>query len=210
MVAFLTTKKNKPETQSAEVCFKQQTSAIMNTYIAILRGINVSGAKPIKMDELRLTFQKQGFENVATYIQSGNVVFTAAETETSKMKSKIYVAIKTDFGFDVPVIVLSAAELQTITENNRLNDGTRDEAFLHVTFLAENPAAFNFSDIEAKKQDEEEIIISGKVVYLFCPHGYGKTKLTNTFLESKLKVSATTRNWKTCGELLRIAEEIKS
>ena len=179
----------------------------MNTFIAILRGINVSGAKPIKMVELRNNFQKQGFENVTTYIQSGNVVFTAAEIETSQLAAKIAESIKSDFGFDVPVIVLSAAELQTITENNPLNNGTKDKAFLHVTFLAEKPAAFNFSDIEAKKQGEEEIIISGKVVYLFCPHGYGKTKLTNTFLESKVKIAATTRNWKTCRELLRITEE---
>lgn len=182
----------------------------MNTFIAILRGINVSGAKPIKMDELRLIFQKQGFENVATYIQSGNVVFTAAENETSQLAAKIAESIKTDFGFDLPLIVWSAAELQTITENNPLNDGTKDEAFLHVTFLAEKPAAFNFSDIEAKKQGEEEIIISGKVVYLFCPHGYGKTKLTTTFLESKLKVSATTRNWRTAKQLLKIVLAFES
>ena len=179
----------------------------MNTFIALLRGINVSGAKTIKMDNLRKTFQRQGFENVATYIQSGNVVFTASETATSQLAAKIAESIKTNFGFDVPVIVLSVAELKTITENNPLNNGTRDTAFLHVTFLAENPAAFNLSDIEAKKQGEEEIMISGKVIYLFCPHGYGKTKLTNTFLESKLKVPATTRNWKTCGELLRMAAE---
>ena len=176
-------------------------------YIAILRGINVSGAKTIKMEALRFTFQKLGFENVATYIQSGNVVFTVAETKTSELAAKITGAIKTDFGFDIPVIVLSAAELQSIFKNNPLNDGTRDEAFLHVTFLAESPAAFNFSDIEAKKQGEEEIMISGKVVYLYCPHGYGKTKLTNTFLESKLKVAATTRNWKTTCELLRMTKE---
>lgn len=177
----------------------------MHTYIAILRGINVSGTKTIKMDNLRKTFQKQGFENVTTYIQSGNVVF--GTTATSQLAAKIAEAIKTDFGFDVPVIVLTAAELKTITENNPMNDGTRDEAFLHITFLAENPVAFNLSHIETKIQGNEEIIISGKVVYLYCPHGYGKTKLTNTFLESKLKVAATTRNWKTTCELLRMAEE---
>lgn len=179
----------------------------MNTYIAILRGINVSGTKPIKMEELRLTFQKLGFENITTYIQSGNVVFTSAETATLQLAAKIAESIKTDFGFEVPVMVLSCEELKAIIGNNPLNDGTKDTAFLHVTFLAENPAAFNHSDIAAKKQGNEEIIISGKVVYLYCPHGYGKTKLTNTFLESKLKVTATTRNWKTCGELLRISEE---
>ena len=180
----------------------------MNTYIAILRGINVSGAKPIKMEELRLTFQKPGFENITTYIQSGNVVFSTTETATSQLTAQIAESIKTDFGFEVPVIVLSAVELQTIIGNNPLNDGTKDTAFLHVTFLSEIPAAFNLSDIAAKKQGNEEIIISGKVVYLYCPHGYGKTKLTNTFLESKLKVTATTRNWKTANELFRLASMI--
>lgn len=178
----------------------------MTTYIAILRGINVSGAKTIKMEALRITFQKLDFENVVTYIQSGNVVFNSVENNTMQLVDKIAAAIQTDFGFDVLVIVLSAAELQSIFKNNPLNDGTRDTAFLHVTFLAEKPAAFNFSEIEARKQGDEAIVIDGKAVYLYCPHGYGKTKLTNTFLESKLKVAATTRNWRTTCELLRMAD----
>ncbi len=179
----------------------------MNRYIAILRGINVSGAKPVKMEALRKSFQNIGFTDVTTYIQSGNVVFTASETETTKLAAQIAAAIKTDFGFEVAVIVLSASELRTIIENNPLNNGTNDTAFLHVTFLAENPAAFNLSEIEARKQGDEAIVIDGKAVYLYCPHGYGKTKLTNTFLESKLKVAATTRNWKTTCELLRMTAE---
>ncbi len=179
----------------------------MTTYIAILRGINVSGAKPVKMETLRKSFQNIGFTDVTTYIQSGNVVFTATETETTKLAAQIAEAIKTDFGFEVAVIVLSASELRTIIENNPLNNGTNNTAFLHVTFLSENPAAFHLSEIEARKQGNEAIVIEGKAVYLYCPHGYGKTKLTNTFLESKLKVAATTRNWKTTCELLRLAEE---
>ena len=177
----------------------------MTTYIALLRGINVSGAKTIKMEALRLTFQKLGFVNVTTYIQSGNVIFNAGENNTLQLVDKIAAAIQTDFGFDVPVIVLSAAELRTIIGSNLLNNGTNDTAFLHITFLSENPGAFNLSEIEAKKQGDEAIVIDGKVVYLYCPHGYGKTKLNNTFLESKLKVAATTRNWKTTCELLRMA-----
>jgi uncharacterized protein (DUF1697 family) len=177
----------------------------MTIYIAILRGINVSGAKPLKMEALRLTLQKQGFENVTTYIQSGNVFFSYYETSTWQLAAKITESIKTDFGFDVPVIVLSAAELQVIIENNPLNEVTRDANFLHVTFLAENPVGFNLSEIEDRKQGDEAIVIDGKAVYLYCPHGYGKTKLTNTFLESKLKVAATTRNWKTVNEIFRLA-----
>lgn len=179
----------------------------MNRYIAILRGVNVSGAKTIKMEALRLTFQNLGFADVTTYIQSGNVVFTSGETNTMHLVHKIAAAIQTDFGFAVPVMVLSASELQTIIGNNPLNNGTNDTAFLHVTFLAENPGAFNLSEIEARKQGDEAIVIQGKAVYLYCPHGYGKTKLTNTFLESKLKVAATTRNWRTTCELLRMTDQ---
>jgi len=181
----------------------------MNRYIAILRGVNVSGAKSMKMEELRLTLQKLGFTGVSTYIQSGNVVFTTGEIATSHLAAQIAEAIKTGFGFEVPVMVLSAAELKTIISNNPLNNGTNYTAFLHITFLADPPVAFNLSEIEARKQGDETIVVADKVVYLYCPHGYGNTKLSNTFLESKLKVSATTRNWKTCGELLRMSREIQ-
>jgi uncharacterized protein (DUF1697 family) len=180
----------------------------MNRFIAILRGVNVSGAKPMKMEALRKTFQQLGFTNVASYIQSGNVVFTSGETDTLLLAGKTAKAIQTDFGFDVPVLVLPAGDLKTIIDSNPLNDGTNDPAFLHITFLSEPPAAFSLSEIESRKQGNEEIIITGKAVYLYCPHGYGKTKLTNTFLESKLKVAATTRNWKTACELVRMAEKI--
>ena len=179
----------------------------MNRYIAILRGVNVSGAKPMKMEELRKTIQKLGFTGVSTYIQSGNVVFTAGETATSQLAAQLAEAIKTGFGFEVPVMVLSAAELKTIISNNPLNNATNDTAFLHITFLADPPAAFSLSEIEARKQGEEAIVVAENAVYLYCPNGYGNTKLSNTFLESKLKVAATTRNWKTACELLRMAEE---
>lgn len=80
---------------------------------------------------------------------------------------------------------------------------------MHVTFLSSTPREYNRETIEKKKQDQEEITFSGKAVYLYCPHGYGNTKLTNSFLEAQLKVGATTRNWKTANELLRIAESMK-
>lgn len=178
----------------------------MNTFIAILRGINVSGAKPIKMDDLRKTFKSLGFEKVTTYIQSGNVVFTATESPASVLARKIEDKISKDYGFDVPVIVLTYKELQNLFFNNPLNDGTRETEFLHITVLSELPDDYNLKEIELKKQGNEEIVILERFVYLYCPHGYGKTKLNNNFLESKLKVAATTRNWKTAGELLKIAK----
>jgi uncharacterized protein (DUF1697 family) len=179
----------------------------MKTYIAMLRGINVSGKNLIKMNDLREIFAKLGLTNVSTYIQSGNVIFTSPETATEELAQNIAAKITAGFGFNVPVIVLNAVEFENIYENNPLNDGIREPGFLHITFLSATPAGFDIKAIEQKKQKGEEIAISGNACYLFCPNGYGNTKLTNTFLESKLKVTATTRNWKTVNELLRIAQK---
>jgi uncharacterized protein (DUF1697 family) len=178
----------------------------MTTYISILRGINVSGQKLIKMDALKKTFENLKLENVRTYIQSGNVIFSGNETNEKELEEKIGKQIETDFGYHVPVIVLTAEKLKQLIEQNPFAKDTEKEiGFLHVTFLAGKPQQDDIKSIEDKKQKGEEIQISDKAVYLYCPHGYGKTKLTNSFIEGKLKVKATTRNWKTTNELLSMA-----
>ncbi|MBF6596878.1 MAG: DUF1697 domain-containing protein [Fermentimonas sp.] len=181
----------------------------MTTYISILRGINVSGQKIIKMDALKRMYEKLNFENVQTYVQSGNVIFSVKETDTKVIEKIILSQIEKEFGFDVPVIVLSAKTLETIIENNPFTkDNSKEPQFLHVTFLADNPAEFNKEKIVEKKQAGEELAFTQNAVYLYCPNGYGNTKLNNNFLENKLKVKATTRNWKTTNELLRLATKI--
>ncbi len=177
----------------------------MTTYISILRGINVSGNKPVKMDALRKMYEGLGFQNVTSYVQSGNVVFTANDTE-NKLEQKISRQIEKDFGFDVPVIVLTIDKLKQVIDNNPFLK--KDPAFLHVTFLATKPEPFDRKIIEDKKLNGEEISFSDNAVYLFCPNGYGVSKLSNSFLESKLKVTATTRNWKSTNEILKIAQQI--
>lgn len=95
-------------------------------------------------------------------------------------------------------IVLDTATLEEIIRNNPLTkDLSKEILFLHVTFLAEVPILFDTTGILGKKQGNEEIEFSDNAIYLYCPDGYGRTKLNNNFLESKLKVKATTRNWKT-------------
>ena len=182
----------------------------MKTYISILRGINVSGQKLIKMDALKKTYESLGFRNVTTYVQSGNVIFNASDTEPEKPEQMIYNQIVKDFGFEVPVIVLTPEKLKLVVDNNPfVIDPTKDTAFLHVTFLSAKPGNYDGSAIAAKKQEGEEIYFTGEAVYLYCPNGYGRTKLNNNFLEARLKETATTRNWKTTNELLKIAQEIK-
>lgn len=181
----------------------------MTTYISILRGINVSGQKLIKMDALRKSYTSLGFGNVTTYLQSGNIIFTVNDTEADKLAQTISGQIERDFGFDVPVIVLSIDKLQQIIDRNPFaKESDKDTTFLHVTFLSSIPDKYDLNAMEAKKQNGEEISITANAVYLYCPNGYGRTKLNNNLLEAKLKVTATTRNWKTTCELLNIAQQI--
>jgi uncharacterized protein (DUF1697 family) len=185
-----------------------KTHPKMNTYISILRGINVSGQKPVKMDDLKNLYKKLSFENVKTYVQSGNVVFSTEQDDPKKLERIISSQIKNDFGFEVAVIVLNATTLETIIEDNPLaKDKLKELSFLHVTFLADHPAQFDKESIIEKKLSTEEIEFTSNAIYLYCPNGYGKTKLNNNFLESKLKIKATTRNWKTTNELLKLAKE---
>ncbi len=178
----------------------------MTTYIAILRGINVGGHKSIKMDALKKLFEKVHFENIQTYIQSGNVLFSTNEKNAGQFPSIISEQIEKEYSFSVPIVVLTKEAMEIVINNNPfLNDERKDEKFMHVTYLSEKPLDFNWDDIEIKAQISEEIKLVDKLVYIYCPGGYAKTKLNNNFLESKLKVTATTRNWKTSVELLRMA-----
>jgi uncharacterized protein (DUF1697 family) len=178
----------------------------MTTYICILRGINVGGNRMIKMDALRQLMSELGCSNVKTYIQSGNVVFQSEATEESILTQKISEAVTAKFGFEVPVLIINATEwAEILAKNPFLQDKSKDEAFFHITFLAAVPTEENKEKIKAGKSQDDDFYILDKAVYLYCPIGYSNSKLTNSFLENKLKTTATTRNWKTCKELLSMS-----
>ena len=178
----------------------------MTTYISILRGINVSGHRMIKMDALKKMCAELGFSTIQTYIQSGNIVFQAKETDTQKLSELIESAIDKIFGFDVPTITLTKDELEKIIQLNPfVNDKTKDASFFHITFLSENPAKEKVELLKQADLKNDEYAIGDKAIYLYCPDSYSNSKLTNSFFENKLKVIATTRNWKTGNELLNRA-----
>lgn len=180
----------------------------MATHISILRGINVSGQKKILMADLKALYEGLGFENVTTYIQSGNVIFTAQKSLTHKeLVEKIGAAIFKKYGFEVPVIVRTVAEMESVLAANPLfKEKNIDIEKLHVTFLEEEPSAENIKLTKELDYSPDKFIILGKEVYLYCPNGYGISKLSNTFFENKLKVKATTRNWKTVNQLVMLAK----
>jgi uncharacterized protein (DUF1697 family) len=181
----------------------------METIISILRGINVGGKNKIPMVELKALYEKSGFKNIATYIQSGNVVFSADKKELNSLPEKINKMIFTKYGFNVPVIVRTIDEMQSVINRNPLlkNKGIDIEK-LHVTFLSDNSSNIHLEKIKEYQYLPDEYIITGREVYIYCPNGYGITKLSNTFFENKLKVTATTRNWRTVNELLRIGKSL--
>ena len=181
----------------------------MHTYIAILRGINVGGKRMIKMQLLKELFGKLSYQNISTYIQSGNVVFQTNKTSVAKIELQIIKAITETFGFDVPVIVMEYETLnKIINENKFLKDKSKNTDFLHVTFLADAPLKENEAKINSKDYLPDEFFIIDKAVYLYCPNSYSNSKLTNGFFETKLKVNATTRNWKTTLALNEMAEQL--
>ena len=169
----------------------------MPTYISILRGINVGAQKKILMADLKVLYDDLGFDAVKTYIQSGNVLFKTKATAPATLIKKIEAAIKKKYGFDVPVIIRETEEMAKVCRSNPfLKRKDIQMERLHVTFLAELPEKALTADLEKFTAPKDEFIIAGKEVFLYTPGGYGETKLSNTFFEKKLKVTATTRNWK--------------
>lgn len=175
----------------------------MKTYISILRGINVSGQKKIIMADLKLLYEDLGFLDVITYIQSGNVVFkTNLKTTTTKLAKLIEDKIKGKYGFEVPVIIRTQNELQNIIEINPFKNDEIDG--LYVTFLSNQPNANQLEKLENVNFLPDKFELIDKEVYLSVV-SYGNTKLSNNFFESKLKVTATTRNLKTIIKLIELS-----
>jgi len=174
----------------------------MPRYVSILRGINVSGKNKIKMNELADLYRSLKYTAVETYIQSGNVVFESPAGSNLAIASRIEEGIHKNFGLQVPVIVRSKPEFRKIVSRNPfVSRSGIDPAYLHVTFLERQPKQESLATFAPSGLGADDYVVDASEVYLYCPGGYGKTRLSNTFLEKQLGVSATTRNWKTVSVL---------
>ncbi|WP_144940250.1 DUF1697 domain-containing protein [Paenibacillus sp. 32O-W] len=180
--------------------------------IALLRGINVSGQKIIKMDQLSAIFESLGFQNVQTYIQSGNVVFQTVEEEASKeLVHKIESRLKETLGYEVTVVLRTMEELEEVVERNPydLPSLTPDEK-VYVSFLSGEPAQEAKDRLLSYKNEIDDYRLRTREVYILCRKGYGKSLFSNNFLEKKLGLAATTRNWATVNKLVAMAESLRS
>ncbi|TAL35958.1 MAG: DUF1697 domain-containing protein [Spirochaetes bacterium] len=179
----------------------------LTTLIAFLRGINVSGQKPVRMTDLVALFESLGYARVRTYIQSGNVVFEAAAGGVDALESDIGEAIRKKYGYEVTVIIRTADELRDIVAGNPLLKilGIAPDRF-YVTLFDRIPDARKVAGLAMGEDDAERYEVKGREAYLYCPRGYGRSRLNNQAFEKKLGLAATTRSWKTMLALLEMTQ----
>jgi len=178
------------------------------THVALLRGINVGGKTPLAMKALAAEFVAAGCENVRTFIQSGNVIFSAApgsyESELARLLGE---RLAERFGYTAPLVLRTTEELRAAIENNPYLALGAPEDMLHVMFLTRTPDADAVKKLDPERSPGDEYQVIGREIYLRLPNGMARTKLTNAYFDTKLGVTSTARNWRTTTKLLELMEE---
>jgi uncharacterized protein (DUF1697 family) len=175
-------------------------------YAALLRGINVGGRKKVPMAALRELLADLGYADVVTHLQSGNAVFSSPGKSPHSLARTIADRIAGEFGMDVKVVIRTGGELADIVRRSPLPDGPENPSRFFVAFLSAAPEPAATGSVESMSFDPDRIWISGTEAYLWCPDGAADTLLTNNFVEKRLKVTATSRNWNTVLKLADLAD----
>ena len=174
--------------------------------IALLRGINVGGKNRLPMKELAAMFIDAGCLDVRTYIQSGNVLFRGEPALIEEIPGFVSTAILNRFGYTVPIITRTAQEFGGVVRANPFVETGADVDKLHVVFLSDRPDTASAESLDPNRSPGDEFVAVGREVYLHCPDGFARTRLTNSYFDSRLSTTSTTRNWKTVVKLLELAD----
>ena len=175
-------------------------------HVALLRGVNVGGKNRLPMQDLRAMFTLAGCETAETYIQSGNVIFEAEAALAARIPTLIASGIEERFGLRVPVVVRALEELREVVCANPFLSTVDDTKTLHVAFLAEAPDDDRVAQLDPERSPPDAFETRGREIFLHCPNGLGRTRLTNSYFDSKLATTSTVRNWRTVLTLLTMAE----
>lgn len=174
----------------------------MGAFVSLFRAINVGGNAAVKMDALKEMHSTLGFGKVAAYLQTGNIVFESDSGTPAEIAAQIRGEFGKRFGFDIEVMVRSAAELTALTGKNPfLSDPAKETKWIVVLFLSSTPDNQNGETLLKAWGGPEELHLEGQELFMYYPNGIGRSKLTNTFIEKKLKVVGTGRNWNTVVKL---------
>jgi len=176
----------------------------------MLRGINMTGHNTIKMTVLADLFRHLGYTDAETYIQSGNIVFTCHNGNIDDVSSGIRKAIISDFNLNISVITRTSDDMENIISTNPfLGEPGFDPSKMAVLFLELKPTDEQILKVAGIDYPPDKFHINDSEIYIYCPNGFGKTKIYTNFFEAKMKVTGTARNWRTVNKLVEIAEKKK-
>ncbi len=173
-------------------------------YVALLRGINVGGNTMIKMEELRKTFEALGFENVVSYINSGNLAFDAKKTAEERLCTKIEKAIEKDFGKPVRVMVREQASIANVLEKNPFHGAYETHKQMHVLFMKEEMPKEARVQLKAASTEQEKFEVIDREIYALLKGGMAESLMGRGLIEKRFKVSITARNWRTVEKLAEL------
>jgi uncharacterized protein (DUF1697 family) len=181
----------------------------MKTYISFLRGVNMTGHNSVKMAELLSLYNDMGFNDCETYIQSGNVIFKGADIVTAdETAAMIEKAILKRFSYTIPVMIRTVEEVRNIMSVNPfLNRENFEPSQMAVILLYERATELQIQKVAAIDYTPDKFEISGREIFIYCPNGFGRTKLYTNFFEKKMGVTGTARNWNTITTILNISEK---
>ncbi|GAA4112249.1 DUF1697 domain-containing protein [Aminobacter aganoensis] len=173
----------------------------MSVFVALFSGINVGGNRIVRMAELKAFFEELGFTGVATYIQSGNVVFKAGDRAAAGLTAQLEKAFEERWGFRSRLMVRDAAWYERLVAENPYPEAAQDHTKLHAYALERAPTPEEIAPLAERCTGPERFLVKGDVLYLHAPDGLGKSKFAEV-LPRVLKVPGTARNWRTVLTLL--------
>jgi uncharacterized protein (DUF1697 family) len=170
----------------------------------MLRGINVGSSRRVPMADLRELLEEAGFQNVATYVQSGNIALDST-AKPAALEGRLAELIEARFDFEVPVVVRSGKQLAAVVEHDPFQGVADDPKRYQVSFLSEKLSAETVARLQELAHESERVAVHGREVYAWHPDGVARSKLWNALGGKGLGVTATARNWTTVNRLLEMA-----
>jgi uncharacterized protein (DUF1697 family) len=176
----------------------------MPRHIVLLRGINLGSRNRIAMPKLREALEEADFDDVQTYVQSGNVVLSSSES-AADVARKVERQISKSFGLDIDVVVRTRAQLAKVVERNPLAKVAKNPKRYQVSFLSAKPSAAVMRKLEDAAAEKERVVLIGREIYAWHSEGIGRSRLWTLLAGRGLGVTATARNWTTVTKLLELA-----
>ncbi|HLT20576.1 MAG TPA: DUF1697 domain-containing protein [Thermomicrobiales bacterium] len=176
----------------------------MTSYVAFLRGVNLGAKNKVPMKELRAVLDDMGYQNVRTYIQSGNILFEADDFVEARVAQEMQAAIEAHFGVVSPVVLRSAAELAAVAAANPFDVAAIEPAKLHVMLLNREPAQEDVARLDPDRSPGDSYVVKNREIYVHFPNGAGRSRLGVDYFDRVLGVTATARNWNTITKLLEM------